>query len=421
METSHKVPKQFSSSEYIGRNPISSTPSTPSTVISLDWFTQDMWEQIFPYCKASAVFCHDGKSFWTRRDFFESINWMNKNKNSVFHNFGTDSSNLRINKLEMAAFLGNFQQETGEPSITAPYPWAWPKINPVGAIWEGNAGGALGIMEGVIPEIYFGDSPPFAAQLIGISLPLSETERKVLGVTDTKMGGIIRTLGQINQPQFGLPNAGVVFQDNLVGVSQDGTLYGNNPDNEIVGKVFPSSNIIRTDTTNPKYNALSPVSQYGGRGAIQLSYNYNYTDCSLALFGDYRLVRYPNLITTTDRENFNGIPKTFGFPGPNVDGNNKLPQWIKDTTPPARQLAFITCFWFWMDRNRSGRKISCHQCMLEPTKYGICGTNLIVNNQDGLTKSWAYNKVEYYRRICNIMGLTDIDSTIVKPPRELYN
>lgn len=407
--------------------PINITPieySNTKTDINklISWFTEDLWETIFPYSKASSVFTHDNMPFWTYSDFINSIIWMNNHIDSRFHGFGTANENNIINKFEIAAFLGNGHQETGEPSIEAPYNWYWPKINKTGAVWEGPAGGLLGILEGSIAEVYFGEKPPpFPAQITGKPLKLSLTEKKVLGIQEDFIGGIVRNLEPLNQRQFGLPNSGVVFQDGLLGVSHDGTLYGDKPVNTKVGEVLPSSSVQRGNPLDPKYNNLSPVSQYGGRGMIMLSYNYNYSECSLALFGDYRLVRYPNLIITTDRENFNGKSEYFGFPGPNINGNNSLPQWIKDSTPPARQLAFITCLWFWMDANRSGRKISCHQCMQDPYKIGICGTNLIVNNQDGLTGgSWAANKNEYYRRICKIFGLPDYEKTIVRPPQELY-
>jgi hypothetical protein len=385
------------------------------------WFTQDLWETIFPYSKASAVFTHDNEPFWTYTDFIQSIIWMNNHPDPKYHGFGTANSNNEINKYEIAAFLGNGHQETGEPSIEAPFNWYWPKLEKRGEVWEGFAGGLLGILEGAVAEIYFGDTPPFTGQLVSKPLKLSPIEKRVLGVKEDTIGGIIRNLEPLNQKQFGLPNSGVVFQDGLVGVSHDGTLYGDKPINTIVGDVLPSNNVIRGDLNNPKYNNLSPVSQYGGRGMIMLSYNYNYSECSISLFGDYRLVKYPNLIITTDRNNFNNLPFYFGFPGPNINGNNPLPEWIKNSTPSARQLAYITCLWFWMDNNRSGRKISCHECMQEPERIGITGTNLIINNQDGLTAgTWAANKNEYYRRICKIFNLQNFERTIVRPPRELY-
>jgi hypothetical protein len=415
----------FSSSIYAGRqegiNAELARNSAPEKPDNLHWFTQEMWETICPYAKVSAVFAHDGEPFWRYSDFISAIAWMNRHQTKMFHNFGTDSKDININKFEIAAFLGNFTQETGW-KLLAPYPYSYPPIAKRGEVWEGYSGGGLAILEGVTGELYFDVPPTYPVEMVSKPLKLSSTEKKVLGVPENSIGGIARSLKQINQPQFGLgrgTGGGATFQDGLVSVSDDGTLWGDKPLDEKVGKVRPSSE-HRQILDDRTYSSLGPSSQYGGRGAIQLSYNYNYSDCSMALFGDYRLAKYPNLIVTTDRESFNRKPFTFGFPGPNPGGDNQLPQWIKESTPPARQLAFITCFWFWMDNNRSGRKISCHECMLKLKTHGICAANLIINNQDGLSVSWAADKLNYYRRICRILRLTDIESTIVKPPKELY-
>lgn len=127
-------------------------------------------------------------------------------------------------------------------------------------------------------------------------------------------------------------------------------------------------------------------------------------------------MKYPNLIITTDREKFLGKPFYFGFPGPNPGGNNKLPEFISNTTPVARIMGWLVCLWFWMDKNRSGRKISCHQAMLDPYNIGITTANAIINNQSGLIKgTWAYNKNLYYIRICKILGVNS-ENTIVSPP-----
>lgn len=406
---------------------ISAVPLRTSSVYVVksrvsDIFTEDMFEQIFPYVKASSVFTHDNKAFWTYSDFMAAVEWMNQHPNVVYHNFGTDSIDVFNNKLELASFFGNFHQETGDPSLEVPYPWSWPKVEKTGAVYEGFAGGALGIMEGSIAQPFLGAVPNIACERKGSPLELSETEKKVVGTGDTIITGIISSLVTINQPSFGLGKGtgnGAAFQDGLVAVSDDGTLWGDNPISEKFGPIRPSSELVKS-TTDPKYASLGPYSQYGGRGAIQLSYNFNYSDCSIALFGDYRLAKYPNLITTTDRDNFLGLPFYFGFPGPNPGGNNRLPQEITSTTPPARVMAWLVCFWFWMDRNRSGRKMSCHQCMMEPNKYGITSCNLIINNQSGCTKGWAYNKVLYYRRICKIMQIDDsiVEASIVCPPNK---
>jgi len=382
-------------------------------------FPSYMWEYIFPYSKVSTVFTHDQEPFWRYKDLIEAVEWLNKHENKMYHNFGTASSDDNINKLEICAFLANFNQETGW-DLAVPYPYGYPKNNPQGELWEGFAGGGLAIMEGATGEVYFDIKPIFPTELVSEPLSLSDIEKKILRVPENTIGGSVRTLSTLNQPQFGLglgTGNGAVFSKGLVSVSDDGTLWGDEPVNEKVGRVLPATE-YKQDTTNRKYAALGPYAQYGGRGAIQLSYNYNYSECSLALFGDYRLARYPNLITTTDRDTFNSNSYYFGFPGPNANGNNKLPDWIKDSTPNARVLAWLTSLWFWMDNNRSGRSMSCHECMMEPTVYGITGCNLIINNDSGCSEGWAWKKNNYYKRICRIMGISESYclQSIVCPP-----
>lgn len=420
----HKVPEQMiiayrqKEMEMLNKLP----PTIPSVNKNISsWFTKQHWETIFPYAKASAVFTHDGEPFWRYEDFIASIEWMNNHPNPIFHGFGTDSSDNIINILEVCAFSGNFHQETGDPSISVPYPWGWPKVEPSGQTWEGSAGGALGILEGAIAQPFLGSLPTIKAERTGPTLQLSSTEKKVIATPENTITGVLTSMIQLNQPQFGLGTGtgnGAVFQPGLVAVSDNGTLWGDEP-RDTKFSVRPTSE-YKQSTTDRNYSALGPYAQYGGRGAIQLSYNYNYSDCSMALFGDYRLAKYPNLIITTDRENFNGNSYYFGFPGPNPNGNNQLPYWIKASTPPARMLAYITCFWFWMDRNRSGRKISCHECMLKPYTHGITGTNMIINNQSGCSSGWAANKNLYYKRICKILGVSEeiINKSIVCPPNK---
>jgi hypothetical protein len=423
--------------------PINKIPKNISQYIS-----ENQFQTIFPYAKASAAFTHDSQSFWRYSDFISAIKWMNSHPNKVYNNFGTDSDNDSVNLLEISAFLGNFHQETGDPSIEAPYPWSWPKVYKNGEYWEGFAGGALAIMEGCIAQPILGDASGISGDASGISgdasgisgdasgisgddsgvaqlktstLTLSFTEKSVIKTPENTITGIVSNLITLNQPQFGLGTGtgnGVVFQAGLIGVSDDGTLWGDSPINNNVGEVLPTS-LYKQSTTDRKYAALGPYSQYGGRGAIQLSYNYNYTECSIALFNDYRLVKYPNLITTTDRKFFLNKPYYFGFPGPNPDGNNQLPEFLLNTTPPARIMAWLVCFWFWMDVSRSGRVISCHQAMLQPYTIGITTVNAIINNQSGLIKgSWAYNKNLYFIRVCKILGVNS-ENTLVNPPHPL--
>lgn len=398
----------------------------PSTSIA-SWFTQELWDKIFPYAVCSMVYSQkDNIPFYTRDAFITSIDWLNIHANKVLHGFGESSSDLKINKLEVAAFLAGAQQETGDGSLVAPYPWGYPKAVPKGLVEEGPAGGLVCVVEGLLPQIVVHDSdkkPPLSGQLMSTTkaVTLSPTVKGLLGLTDKdSISTIIQTYTSANQPQFGLgpgTGNGVVFQDGLAGVSSDGTLYGN-------GSLSKTDTLTNTSKLiskvgDPVYTCSDTFCQYSGRGLQMLSYNYNYSPCSIDLFGDYRLVKYPNLLITADIDTWNGLPQVFGFPGPNANGKNKLPEDIIKTTPSARQMAWISSIWFWMTL-RSGRSISCHEAMMNPSKYGITSANLIVNNQTGLENgSWASKKIIYYKRICKIFGFSDneINASIVVPPK----
>ena len=399
-------------------------PPVPTPVVGKtsvgSWFTQDLWDKIFPYADLSAVYCPtDQKPFWTRDDFIAAIDWMNKLPDSKFHGFGT-SGDLLTNKYEVAAFLGNFQQETADPSITAPYPWLYPKADPISGPEAGPAGGGLCVVEGLAPLVVShkkGTPPPWTGPLVHTMRIFRPTVKKTLGLRDDDtLSCVIQSFSSVSQPNFGLgagTGSGAVFQPGLAAVSDDGTLYGDEP-RSTRDKIKSVKELVLS-TTDRKYACLGTYCQYGGRGAIQISYNYNMSDCSIDLFNDYRLIKYPNLIITSDRDTWNGEPKVFGFPGPNEGGRNKLPSEITNTTPPARLMAWTTCFWFWMIP-RSGRSVSCHHCMLNYKTHSITGVNLIVNNQSGLIEgTWAAKKIVYYKRICNIFGIP-WEGTIANPP-----
>lgn len=413
----HKIPD-----EYLKKN---NTPLYNTIVYKsiTNLINNEQFEQIFPYNKVSSVFTHDSKSFWRLEDLYEAVYILNTNENTEYHNFCSDSDNDTINILELCAFLANTHQETGDPSLESPYPWGYPKGIKKGEIHEGPSGGCIGIMEGCVPSVLFGNVV-YKSEKEGPLIELSKTEQHVLQMTEP-IRGVLLSMLPIDQPQFGLGQGtgnGAILSDNCISVSDNGKLWGDIPYRHTpLGYVYPISE-YKKDIGDRDYASLGPYAQYGGRGAIQLSYNYNYTECSLALFGDYRLVKYPNLITTTDRENFNGNSFYFGFPGINSNGNNQLPDDIKNTTPSARVLAWMTCLWFWMSKNRSGRKISCHEAMLNPFEIGVTTVNAIINNQSGLkTGTWASKKIEYYKRIIKIMGI-ESDSTersIISPPHIL--
>lgn len=369
-----------------------------------DWFTQDLWHTIFPYAEASVVWTHDDKPFWTYTDFITSIEWINKKFPGSF----CDSDDVLTNKIEMAAFLGNLTQETGDPSVEAPYPWGASKPVKNGNPSEGAAGGCLAIMEGAIAQALI-DGANYPNPAIKKAFTFPKKAMEIVRCESRDAFGCVAVLSGINQPGFGLGTGGPALTTEYSAVSDDGTLWG--------GNVLPKPSVV-----DRKQACLGPYCQYGGRGAIQLSYNFNYTDCSKALFNDLRLVRYPNLITTTDRETFNGNAFYFGFPGPNPGGDNKLPKDILLTTPPARQLAFITCLWFWASSDRSGRKVSCHYCMQNYKTHGITSCNIIINNQSGCNGTdWASKKVVYYKRICKILGIPEsiVVDSIVCPSKIL--
>lgn len=388
------------------------------------WFTPVLFDSIFPYAVASSVYACDGQPFWRYADFVNAIGWLNMHPNRDYHGFGAGGAHT-INQLEVAAFLANTHQETGDPSLLAPYPWAYPPITTDVGVAKGPAGGLLSVIEGSAPIISFPDANgacPFGGKVYN----LSPTAAALVGTPKLCVG--VNSLATVKQAAFGFgagTNTGCVMQPGLVAVTGNGTLYGNNPQSINTA----AWNRVQPFVANPTGAALENPAlacpsnqtscQYSGRGAIQLSYNFNYTDCSMALFGDYRLAKWPNLLITTDRNNPTNLPGmtnidqntlnlVFGFPG-------GLPDEVKNTTPPARMLAWITALWFWMDKHRSGFSFSCHDAMQDPTHKGITTVNLIVNNDSGCQNgSWAWNKNQYYQRICGILGV-DWAGTIVCP------
>ena len=395
-------------------------PVTVKTKVA-DWLTQDLWDTIFPYADCSAVYCPiDKKPFYTRDYFLQAIDWMDNHSNVKFHGFGSSSSDMNINRLEVAAFFAGASQETGDPSLTAPYPWLYPAADPQTGPQTGPCGGLVAVVEGLAPQVLShtkGTAPPVKGVLSVTLDNMRPKCRQVLGLRDNDvLSCVITSTDTVYQPNFGLgpgTGSGVVFQPGLAGVSDDGTLYGDEPASS-TDTVIPTSQLVPSKTDR-KYACLGAYCGYGGRNLQQLSYSFSYSWCSIDLFGDYRLVRYPNLLITSDRNTWNGLPAVFGFPGPNEGGKNQLPANIAQTTPPAQVLGCVSSLWFWMTL-RSGRPISCHDSMLQPMKYGITAVNLIVNNQSGLEAgSWAAQKITYYKRICNLMGIS-YNGTIVDPP-----
>lgn len=384
--------------------------------------TQELWDKSFPYADLSSVYCPiDKKPMYRFEDLIEAVKFMNKHEDSRFHGF-CDNKNDRLNKLELAAFLGNFAHETSDASLESPMKWIFPPADPVSGPEKGVAGGGLCIIEGLLPMIAShkrGTKSPYDGPL-KVTMGFEDfrpAARKTLGIhSDDVVSCVIQSVAGAYQPGFGLGTGSPAIQEHYCAVADDGTLWGEfpKPTNEVIKlkKDYVQSLSNRSTTSMGTYSI------YSGRNATMLSYNFNMTDFSLDIFKDYRVVRYPNLLTTVDRKTWNNIPECFGFPGPNPGGKNLLPVNIDTTTPDARIVGWLSALHFWMIP-RSGRPISCHECMLQPDTYGamldIC---IIVNNQDGVNppNSWASYKLKYYKRILDIMG-EPVGRTLTPPSR----
>ncbi|CAN4086355.1 unnamed protein product [Withania somnifera] len=124
-----------------------------------------------------------------------------------------------------------------------------------------------------------------------------------------------------------------------------------------------------------------PGKKYYGRGPIQISYNYNYGPCGVAIGED--LLGNPDLVAT-----------------------NTL-------------ISFKTAFWFWM--TPQAPKPSCHDVILgnwEPSPadtaanrlpgYGVI-TNIINGGLECNTQGpdeRVKDRIGFYRRYCDILGVS---------------
>lgn len=243
--------------------------------------TQDHFERLFPYAKASAVYTNDGRPFYTRDDFLAAIDWLERHPDPALHGFGTSNGNQEINVLEVAAFLASAIQETGDPSLTIPYPWAYPAP----AVRSGpefnvpGGGGLIFIMEGlastIVPITDVSSDSPLNG-LINVKIGLNAHEQYLIGVQEKALAVSVLSVANADQRAFGLgagTGGGVVFQPGLTAVSDDGTLYGDQPLAE-ADSVKPSSQAATGASTDRSKACLGAYCQYGGRGLQQLSYNF---------------------------------------------------------------------------------------------------------------------------------------------------
>lgn len=417
-------------------------------------FTESMWNNIFPYTVVSSLWTTDNTPYWNYNSLMDAIDFLDNHSNPKFNGFASSNSNPLINKLELCAFLANMQQEVGEPTLIVPSDFnlcnsnelcqenSWCDTNhpcstdcnqvcnmktqwtgeckcSPGYEWNsdvkkcteggkipddktvcnnnnlcnGSAGGGIQLIEGaLITNIIVSEKGKY-------SFPES------LNVKNCKIDATIPNLKDANQPGFGLGSSSISLSTgvNLAAVSSDGTLYTSTIDYS----TFTKSNFwdspwntqhnhdteCKNDKTSAKCNCLDGdiFCQYGGRGAIQLSYYFNYSPCSLELFGDFRLIIWPNLIIGTN----NG--------GTVID----IPEDVLKDTPDPKILGWLTCFWFWMT-NRSKYPFSSHDSMQKG--YGITCVNSIVNGQSGCTEgTWAYEKNKYFKRICHAFKISEND------------
>ena len=447
----------------IPTQPTPTKPLPPPKTPIKQWFTAEHFNKVFPYSFATSVFTPDGSPFYTYDGFMNAIAFLESLPNTKMHAFCTASNDQRINMNEMAAFLGNMQQETGDPSLVVPYPWHCPntgtqtcvkdgdqcggsgyvgptnccfsnsKCTSSGAFYSGcqnqggapdgrKSGGGIFLVEGVLELI---QSTPLAN-----NKPVNITNQTVsdaLGCTTMYINGGTITPNTNrglfftgNPPKFAPTDGGCVMQGGYTCVSSNGTIYGDATyvDNQTspYKNLFPVK-VLHSTCANGD-GSCSCVSddltcEYVGRGPTQLTGNINYQSCSLALFGDLRLIKYPNLLNTIDLNNYqnNGGTfytneqknKLFGMPG------NNIPPEIINSTPDARILIWATNIWFWMDTCRSGRTMSCHQCMLDPTNYGISAVGCLVNANPACGATQSYTKYLYYKSICTILGVESYD------------
>ena len=425
--------------------------NAPPTKLT-QWFTPEKFDNLMPYSGISAIYADDGQPFYTHEAFMSAIDIMNNHENKDYHGFGTSGSDEQ-NKLELAAFFANIAEEIGTGAITYANCGDTPTNLPA-AVIPGALGGGVATIEGALPAF---DQQSGSAGCASPSIPIKNTTgaTKITGCdtlcvtgagytplearslnpsptsTNLNSGGCV--FNAILDEKTGLPiNSGF---SNYACVSSSGQLWQGNPSSVQALITNSKTKHLFDDIKTATYKSLTECAaddptcrcmtwdyacQYPGRGPTQLTGNVNYTDCSLGLFNDIRLVKWPNLMTATNRESepantyIDMCSKTtkpsekckslFTFPGA-----IKLPQEIIDDTPPARVLTWLSTLYFWMDKNRSQASISCHDAVLDPTLGFSCATDII--NGNGCLAA----KLDYYPGICAVIGVAPGDICGVTP------
>lgn len=413
-----------------------------------DWFLKELFDQFTPYAGISSIYADDGEPFYTFEDFMEAISIMDTYPRP-YKGFAS-SGTLEQNKREMAAFFANAAEEIGTgspaPAKCPPPPPMQSRRNRYNSSRHNsrldNTSGSLGscvvITEGSKPDFYGSNEEACGANQQQVK---NTAAGKInMGCDDFCLSGVDfvpNPARMLNPPT--LTDGGCLFniQKNAKGepidsgqssyacVSSSGKLWTGNPSDVASLITNPATKDLFTVNTATKESLDACAAndkdcrclqddfacQYIGRGATQLTGNINYTDCSLMLYKDLRLVKWPNLLITTDRtgatrennvymkqcimgghtqEQCNSM---FAFPG------GDLPPVILETTHSARVLAWLTSLFFWMDTARSGKTLSCHQAMLNDDLGFSCAA--IIINGNGCTKDQP--KLLYYPILCDIL------------------
>lgn len=299
---------------------------------------------------------------------------------------------------------------------------------------NGSFGTGSAAIEGVVPQ--FEGAKGGCGTYVSLPINNANVTKRLGGCTDLCLQNIIKPVANESRglkPEVVPQDGGCLLNTkgsedgfgNFACVSSDGTMWQGNPStikntnpdtkNLFTFKTFTEKDKNSCADNDPSCRCLpgDMSCEYVGRGPTQLTGNSNYSDCSMSFFGDLRLIRWPNLITTTDRSNpynqdsfflkncegdGNTCKSILGFPG------SGPPDIILNTTPPARTLIWATTLWFWMNQYRSGfNGISCHDSMMNPDTMGIACVTQIVNAT--ACSGQGDTKGDYYRAICKVLGV----------------
>lgn len=425
----------------------------PESKVS-EWFSKELFDQLTPYAGISSIYADDGKPFYTYEDFMDAISIMDTYPRP-YKGFAS-SGTLEQNKREMAAFFANAAEEIGTgspaPAKCTPPPPMQSRRNRYNSSryytsksdvdrTSGSLGSCTATTEGALPA--FSGSNEEACGANQLLVKNTDAGKTNMGCNNFCLASVsftpnpARSLNP-SSSKTNLVDGGCIFnslvangkpvdsgQSSYACVSSSGKLWTGMPSDVASLITNPDTKDLFTVNTATAQSLMACAEddgdcrclpndfacQYVGRGPTQLTGNINYTDCSLVLYQDLRLVKWPNLLTTTDRtatthENnaymqkcimdghtLNDCNSLFAFAG------GPLPAVILNTTHSARVLAWLTTLFFWMDTARSGKQLSCHQAMLNDDLGFSCAAFII--NGNGCTEDQP--KLLYYPIICGIL------------------